>query len=383
MTTDENIAGTGPAAATRQHAPPSARTLLAGRVLLVAGTAEQHRYPAILRAEATSLASTGLVVCGADATAKLRQIRAGNPGLFLLRDQTTNEKLNASGDDPFPTGMSDDDSLFPAATLEDRIQGQIDAGASLALTPTGHIQAGDRLALRAVITLANKLKRNDVIVLLPLNPKWLVGTDLKMIVAAITRCKHPVAITLCDSGGDPMSPKGVLAGAQELAAIDSPPMFHKTDLAGFHLMAHGALAASVGVIASKRRGAVPGKGGFAQQTNRGATVLVPNLVRFRRSLDMQDQWYASRRAPDCPCAACGGQSIDRFGVDEYDDLEPTQHNAIGVISYINAAVNSGGFPSAWPAIVQDGIAEHIALSRYVGTKVDPPANLVAWSKNLP
>ena len=54
------------------------------------------------------------------------------------------------------------------------------------------------------------------------------------------------------------------------------------------------------------------------------TVLIPNLVRFRRSLDMQDQWYASRRAPDCPCTACGGQPIDRFGVDEYDDAEPTQ-----------------------------------------------------------
>lgn len=383
MTTDENLTDIGPAAATRQLAPPSSRTLLAGRVLVVAGTAEQHRYPAILRAEATSLASTGLVVCGAGATANLRKIRAGNPGLFLLCDQTTNDKLNASGDAPFPTGMNDDDSLFPAPTLEDRVQGQIDAGASLAMTPTGHIQAGDRLALRAVITEANKLKRSDMIVLLPLNPKWLVGTDLKMIAAAITRSKHPVAITLCDSGGDPMSAKGVLAGAQYLAAMDSPPMFHKTDLAGFHLMAHGALAASVGVIASKRRGAVPGKGGFAQQTNRGATVLIPNLVRFRRSLDMQDQWYASRRAPDCPCTACGGQPIDRFGVDEYDDAEPTQHNAIAVISYINAAVSSGGFPSAWPAIVQDGIAEHMALSQYVGTKIDPPANLAAWSKNLP
>jgi hypothetical protein len=392
MTTEANLSGAPasstaqrPASAARQLAPATARTLVAGRVLVVAGTPEQHRYPAILQSEATSLATTGLVVCGANATATVRRIRASHPDLFLLCDQTANEKFNASDKAPFPhtASSTDQDSLFAPPTLGERIQAQIGAGASLALTPTGYIQAGDRPALRAVITEANKLKRNDVIVLLPLSPKWLVGSDLKMVMAAIKRCKHPVAITLCDSGGDPMSPKGVLAGAQALAAMDTPPMFHKTDLAGFHLMAHGALAASVGVIASKRRGAIPGKGGFAQQTNRGATVLIPSLLRFRRSLDMQDQWYASRKAPDCHCTACGGQPIDRFGVDEYDDAEPTEHNAIGVISYINNAHAVGGFTSAWPDIVRDGVAAHASLSQYVGTKVDPPANLLAWSKNLP
>ena len=91
---------------------------------------------------------------------------------------------------------------------------------------------------------------------------------------------------------------------------------------------------------------------------------------------MQDQWYASRKAPDCHCTACGGQPIDRFGVDEYDDAEPTEHNAIGVIGYINNAHAVGGFTAAWPDIVRDGVAAHASLSQYVGTKVDPPANLL-------
>lgn len=390
MTTEENptsilgpSSGPSAATATRRLAVAPARMLLSGRVLVVAGTLEQHVYPALLQAEASSLAMTGLVVCGANATGTVRRIRAGHPDLFLLCDQTENEKFNAAADDPFPQGGNDEDSLFPMPTLEQRIQSQINAGASLAMTPTGHIQAGDRLALRAVITEANKLKRNDVVVVLPLSHKWLVGPDLKMVMAAIKRSKHPVAITLCDSGTDPMSHKGVLAGAQALAAMDEAPMFHKTDLAGFHVMAHGALAASVGVIASKRRGAIPGKGFFAPRTNRGANVLVPSLLRFRRSLDMQDQWYASRNAPDCFCTACGGQAIDRFGSDAYDDATPTHHNAIGVIGVINEAHASGGFASSWPDIVRDAVTAHAALSQYVGTKIDPPTELVAWSKNLP
>ena len=68
----------------------------------MAGTPEQHRYPAILQSEATSLATTGLVVCGANATATVRRIRASHPDLFLLCDQTANEKFNASDQAPFP-----------------------------------------------------------------------------------------------------------------------------------------------------------------------------------------------------------------------------------------------------------------------------------------
>lgn len=166
MTTEKNLSGaTAPssahdaASATSQF--PPARTLLDGRVLVVAGTPEQHRYPAILQSEATSLATTGLVVCGAGAQATVRRIRSAHPDLFLLCDQTANEKLAASDKVPFPDNASstDQDSLFAPLTLDERLRAQIDSGASLALTPTGYIQGGDRLALRAVVTEANEVKR--------------------------------------------------------------------------------------------------------------------------------------------------------------------------------------------------------------------------------
>lgn len=388
MTTETNTpqtvpsSGSGRTPATRQAAPGLARTSISGRVLVAAGSQEQYKYPELIKTEASSLDTTGLVVCGADAVATMRRIRASHPDLFLVFDPPENDRFTATADDPFPQEGEPEDSLFslPRATLVERIQSQIDAGASVAMTPTGHIQAGDRSALRAAITETNKLKRDDFVVVLPLAPKWLVGPALKTVMAAVKRSTHPVAITLCDSNSDPMSHKGVLDGAHELAAMENPPMFHKTDLAGLDAMAHGALAASVGVIASKRRGGVPGRPPFASRTKRGANVLIDDLLRFRRSLDMQDQWYASRAAPDCDCQVCDSQPIDRFTGEDYDCVIAAQHNAIMVISYINEASAAGGFPLYWPDKVRDAIVAHAALSQYVGTKIDPPRELMAWNK---
>jgi len=392
--TDQASAGSAPRTETRQgtpgrstktrpKAPGSARERLSGRVLVVAGSLERHKYPALIQAEAISLESTGLVICGAEWAAAVRHIRASHPDLFVLCDPVESERLFASAEDPFPQEGGQAEGLFPFATLEERLQAQIEAGASLAMTPTGYIQAGDRLALRAVITQANTVKRDDVVVLLPLDFKWLVGAALKLVMAAVKRCKHPVAITLGDSNGDPMSHRGVLDGAHELAALEDPPMFHKTDLAGLDMMAHGALATSVGVIASKRRASIPGKAPFAPRTKKGATVLMPTLLRFRRTLDMQDQWFASRQAHDCRCVVCNDQPIDRFGSHEYDCVFAAQHNAVGIIGYVNEAGHGGGFPAYWPDKVRDAIVAHVTLGQYVGTPVNPPRELEAWSKALP
>ncbi len=51
-----------------------------------------------------------------------------------------------------------------------------------------------------------------------------------------------------------------------------------------------------------------------------------------------------------------------------------------VISYINEASAAGGFPLYWPDKVRDAIVAHAALSQYVGTKIDPPRELLAWNK---
>jgi hypothetical protein len=321
-----------------------------------------------------------MVVGGTDALVTVGAIRRAHPDLFIMCDPHESANLFATAENPFP--MHDappgQDSFFPSPTLADRVQGQIGAGASVALTPTGYVQAHDHQALRAVINQANLLDRDDVVVLLPLDPNWLADPSRKTIIAAIERSRHPVAITLGDSNGDPMSRGGVLKGARELCGLDSAPMFHKTDLVGYHLMACGAVAASVGLIASKRRASIPGKAPFARRSKRGPNILLPDLLRFRRSLDMQDQWFASRNAPRCPCRACKGQPIDRFGEDQYDSAEASQHNAIGLLSFINEANARGGYHRYWPAKVHDALAAHVALSALVGTQIQAPREVKAW-----
>ena len=164
MTTETNTpqtvpsSGSGRTPATRQAAPGLARTSISGRVLVAAGSQEQYKYPELIKTEASSLDTAWSC---ADAVATMRRIRASHPDLFLVFDPPENDRFTATADDPFPQEGEPEDSLFslPRATLVERIQSQIDAGASIAMTPTGHIQAGDRSALRAVITETNKLKR--------------------------------------------------------------------------------------------------------------------------------------------------------------------------------------------------------------------------------
>lgn len=378
--TGASTAPTGPVA----PAEDTARSRLAGRVLVVAGNLEQHKYPAIILAAAHSLDSTGLVICGNEWTTTMRRARHANADMFLMYDPVEACKQFASKDDPFPLGETPEDQgvLFDKPTLEARLQGQIAAGASVAVTPTGYVRAGDQLALRAVITAANKLTRTDMVVLLPLDYKWLTGPALKTLIGVINRSKHPVAITLGDSSTDPLSHPGVLAGARTLAGLDKPPMFHKTDLAGLDMMAHGALATSIGVIASKRRAPIPGTSAWAPRTRRGATVLLPELLRFRRTLDMTDQWYASKKAPDCGCQVCEGQPIDRFTSEEYDCVIAAQHNGLGIIGFTNEAAAAGGYRTYWVDKVNDAVAAHEALSQYVGSQIDPPKEVTAWQRGL-
>ena len=177
-----------------------------------------------------------------------------------------------------------------------------------------------------------------------------------------------------------MSHKGVLDGAHELAAMENPPMFHKTDLAGLDAVAHGALAASVGVIASKRRGGVPGRPPFASRTQRGANVLIDDLLAVPAQPRHAGPVVRLPRRPRLRLPGLRQPAHRRFTSEDYDCVIAAQHNAIMVISYINEASAAGGFPLYWPDKVRDAIVADAALSQYVGTKIDPPRELLAWNK---
>lgn len=362
----------------------NARTALTGRVLVVAGAevsasdAPPSQFPHLIHEADPTLDASGLVVGGSNWKETLKTIRRQNPDMFLMVDPPANDYL-ASEDNPFPHDEPNTDALF-APTLSERLEAQISAGASIALAPTGHVEVGDRTTLKAVFAETNNLVRDDTVVALQLRPQWLTGNHLQLVTAAIKRSRHPVAITLCDERSDPMSHPGVRAGVRELAALENAPMFHKVDLGGIDAMSYGALAATIGVLAGKRRGSIPGKKSYAYRSNKGANVHLYDLARFRRSMDIERDWYARIAPPGCTCTTCDGRPVTRFGNDRDACKEATLHNALGIVRYATEAHAAGGYANYWPGYVTDAIAAHAALSERIGALVEPPRELEAWAK---
>lgn len=368
-------------------AAKTARTALAGRVLVVAGAevptsdAPPSSFPVHIARANPALDATGLVVGGANWSETLKAVRRENPGLLLMVDPPSSDQLRATKDDPFPLDQPDSDTLF-TPPLSDRLEAQISAGATVAITPTGHIEVGDRAALKAVIAETDKLDRDDVVVGLQLPYPWMTGIHLPLVVAAVSRSRHPVSITLCDDRSDPMSHPGVVAGVRQLAALEHAPIFHKVDLGGLDAMSYGALAATVGVLASKRRGGVPGKKGWAPRSNNGANVLLHDLGRFRRSRDIERDWYARLTPPPCSCPICDGRPLTRFGNERSECREAALHNALGIVRLATDAQAHGGFPVYWPTYVRDAIEAHARLGERIGARVDPPRQLEAWASRV-
>ena len=101
--------------------------------------------------------------------------------------------------------MADEDApaLLPAPTLEEYLQAQIGAGATFATTPTGVMRAGDRRSLKKAIRQVNDLDRDDVVFYVPLELAWFTSANVKGLIGVLAACKHPVAIAIADSNGDP------------------------------------------------------------------------------------------------------------------------------------------------------------------------------------
>ena len=58
------------------------------------------------------------------------------------------------------------------------LQEQRDCGASVAMTPTRYVHAGDADALKGVMRAAQAIERDDVVVTLPIAISWLRDESL-------------------------------------------------------------------------------------------------------------------------------------------------------------------------------------------------------------
>lgn len=343
---------------------------LSRRVLVVAST------EAIQTAAHIDTAGGGLVVAGADAMRTVRQLKRAYPNLTLLADPTSHTAHVASEGEPFMLGG---EGLFQF-TLSDHLAGQISAGADIAVTPTGFIEAGDAKALKAAMEMVNAVDRDDVLFLLPTHPRWCAEPNVQQLIAVAQRSRHPVALTLGHKT-DPLVTKGVPAGFRRFFSEVGWAMPWRTDLAAFDALAHGAKAAVVGQLPSLRRINLPGEKGFAGRPGEQfPSVLMTDLLRYSRVSHMRENWFASVSAYACECSVCDGRAIDRFSGSPEHRLEAHLHN-LAMITSMRQDIDGLTQPQItqwWRRRLLDAEEAHIQLGTYTSTTVSMPPVVQEW-----
>ncbi|GAA0338796.1 hypothetical protein GCM10010151_30540 [Actinoallomurus spadix] len=351
--------------------------MLADRVFAHARPSDASHVAAIVGA------GGGLVLTGANPVRAARRCREEQafegPILF---DSAAAEARVATRERPFDEGG---DGLLEI-TLEQRVQGQIDAGADAALTPTGYLRAADFGALDAAVEGAVGLARDDVILSLPLDAGWLAPGLIDKLIGVLARA--PVAKAVMP-GGRAAAPRRMLDGVLGLRRLvtEVPDVaLFRTDLTGLDAVAQGCLAASIGTSDALRRLVPPGETagyGSADGGDRSPGVLVPDLLTYVRGSVLADR-FGDRAAPPCRCARCGGRSIAGF-LRQEDWKDARLH---GVAVWTEWARNllypdsPEGRRRYWRRLCRDAIAAHARYNTSVRAREPvfvPPESLWVWA----
>ncbi|MCO5973145.1 hypothetical protein [Actinoallomurus soli] len=355
-----------------------------GAVAVLAGRVFAHARPS----DASDLAALvgtggGLVLTGANPVRAARRCREeqafGGPILF---DLAAAEAKVATRDRPFDDGG---DGLMEI-TLEERVQGQIDAGADAALTPTGYLRAADFGAVEAAIEGAVGLGRDDVILSLPLDAGWLAPGLIDKAIGVLAQAPIAKAVML---GGRPDPPRRMmngLLGLRRLVTEVPDVALFRTDLAGLDAVAQGCLAASIGTSGALRRIVPPDEAavyGPANGDDRSPGVLVPDLLAYVRGSVLAER-FGDRPAPPCRCARCGGRSIVSF-LRQEDWKDARLHGVAVWTEWARNLVHPDspdGRRRYWRRLCRDAIAAHARYNTSVRAREPvfvPPESLWLWA----
>jgi hypothetical protein len=189
----------------------------------------------------------GLVLCGKNADRGVLRLRRDGYDGLLLEDAAAYEKQAATTDQPFalPKGH-----LF-GNDLDSVLQEQRDYGATVALTPTRYIHAGNAEALKGLMRAARAIERDDV-VSVPVDLAWLRDESLRQLITVLQRIPPTEGLIL---GGQYDPPAKFVAAPKNLRHLlgDVADVgLWRTDLAAFDCLAHGGLFAAIGAGGSLR-----------------------------------------------------------------------------------------------------------------------------------
>ena len=351
----------------------SAIGTVADRVMIQAGHSDARGVSVMLSGQ-----DSGLVVTGAQALGVAGRIHRDRRSLVLGVDLEVEKSWIAEADKPFHLGEA---HLFGEPSLEASLDDQRQAGASFALTPTGHIRPGDSDSLKAAVEQANQLKRDDVILRLPCDASWVTRQYGKQLNAVIGHSRHPVALSLAHEQ-DPLGRAGAAELLWEFAATHRHLILWRTDMAALAHISNGGLAASVGFSPTLRHGVRPGKSGFQiDVSDRTPRVLLPDFLSYLRGSRIE-RIYAATPPPRCHCVVCNGKPLDRFDETTGSKFEAQAHG-VAVLRQMIASmsrVRPSERPAWWGRAVTLALQSHVEATAATRVTITPTRALKAWAK---
>lgn len=346
----------------------SARDLLDGRVLFVAGDDESRRHATLV-----DHATEGLVLTSKNQGKDGRGMKHSASDVVTVLEPKAAMSNFATPERPFilPGG----ESLFETS-VHDVLDGQRTNGATIAMTPTGYVRAGEPDTLRAVATAGNAFTRDDTIHHVFLAPWYFHPDHLRQTIAILRRSELPLAITVA-SKTNPMTSKGVVEGLRQAFMTLDWAMLWRGDLAAFDALAHGARSAAIGTRPSTRHGVPAGDRGQSSPDDTTPSVLVIDLGRYIRAGKLRD-WYAGA-APVCRCQVCRGRALDRFEDTPGDHTDAMRHNLLVARTLRAELFAAPVMRVAWYELIDDALLGHDALRAMTSVKVQTPSELKKWA----
>nr|CEL13688.1 hypothetical protein [Kibdelosporangium sp. MJ126-NF4]CTQ99374.1 hypothetical protein [Kibdelosporangium sp. MJ126-NF4] len=287
-------------------------------------------------------------------------------GVVLL-DPAVYEKRTATPDAPF---LLPEAGLF-ASGLDDVLDQQLQAGATVAITPTKFISAGDTDSLAAAARQMRRLDRQDVLFLAPIDISLVDREHIHQVTAILADVECPVALVL-GRKVDSLTHVAdrVIPNLRTLAAtVDLMPV--RTGLNAFDLVAHGAFA---GAIRSVGPHPAP-------------SVLVPEFLSWWRGGELADLFGARPNlAPRCPCPVCDEKRVTRF-LKKSDADEAMCHAVALWSSYAGDMLEQPTMRSRaryWRQLCRNALGHHAMFTHQLRRvrPLKPPRTLEVWA-NLP
>jgi hypothetical protein len=307
----------------------------------------------------------GLVVSGTSALYEVRRLRgSGFVGPVLVDAQRYKGSRRAYGAD----GMT------PRSAAR-----QLDAGATVALSDSGYIPAGDLAALDAVLA-ATKASSVETVAVLPIPTAWLVDRDDRQRLAErVIASNVKSAAIILEHTRDPLGTRAALAGALAVAALPIKLLVLRCDGSAIGLLAHGAHAASVGVRSALRHLYPVKEGGGGPRPGSSEAAYFQAGMSF---LDVGKLALGVARDPEdprwsCYCETHAGRNVGDLLT--WSDVDIRRHSAAALLREQQALSTLPRWQrsASWQARVASALSTYDEMNA-MGIAWGAPAALKHW-----